>query len=48
MSDHPSKVLERQITVFLEHLVGEAFLMLGMTEAFRCFNIKVALMVMEK
>lgn len=29
MSDHPSKMLERQIAVFPEHLVGEAFLMLG-------------------
>lgn len=29
MSDHPSKALERQIAVFPEHLVGEAFLMLG-------------------
>lgn len=28
MSDHPSKDDERQVTVFPEHLVGEALLML--------------------
>lgn len=42
MSDHPSKYCERQVTEFLEHLVGEA---LPDSEALKCFNLNVTLMV---